>query len=250
MSLQGKVAIVTGAASGYGAETARLFAREGAMVVVADLNLAQAKLVASEIGSSALAIEVDASNRCDVERLVAACIAEFTVPDIVFNNASFTRCEQALLGMDEFTFDKIFSVNVKSVFQMANAVLPHMRRRGSGVILNLGSSVARPEPAGLCWFNDSRTVVSLMSQSLARETAKDGIRVHAICPLFGDRALSSHTNSAYEANGNHAHALANPGYVLASSAVDVARTALYLASAQAQTLTAVEYPVAGSRKAY
>ena len=171
MRLKDKVAIVTGAASGFGAETARLFAREGALVVVADLNLAGAKAVAAEIGSTALAIECDVSRRVDVDRLVAACIKEFAVPDIVVNNAGFTHKNQPLLNVDEALFDKVFAVNVKSIFHMVHAVVPHMRQRGSGVILNIGSTAgiletARKDPAGSFIIGTENGVTDILAREL------------------------------------------------------------------------------------
>lgn len=161
MSLKDKVAIVTGVASGFGAE----------------------------IGSAALATEADDSRRADIDRLVTAFIAEFAVPVIVVNNAGFTHRNQPLLDADEVLLDKLFAVNVKLIFHMVNAGVPHMRRRGSGVVLNIGSTAGmRPRP-GLTWRNGSKEAVNLLSKSLAIELGKDGIRVNLICPVKGETAM-------------------------------------------------------------
>lgn len=247
MRLKDKVAIVTGAASGFGAETARLFAREGARVVVADLNLAGAKSVAAEIGTAALAIHADVSCRADIDRLVAACIAEFAVPDIVVNNAGFTHRNQPLLDVDEALFDKVFAVNVKSIFHMVHAVVPHMRRRGSGVILNIGSTAGiRPRP-GLTWYNGSKAAVNLLSKSLAVELGNDGIRVNAICPVMGETGMLADFMGVPDTPENRARFLATIPLGRLCRPLDVARAALYLASDEAEFITGVEFPVDGGR---
>ena len=247
MTLKDKVAIVTGAASGFGAETARLFAREGALVVVADLNLAGAKSVAAEIGSTALAIECDVSRRVDVDRLVAASIKEISVPDIVVNNAGFTHRNQPLLNVDEALFDKVFAVNVKSIFHMVHAVVPHMRQRGSGVILNVGSTAGiRPRP-GLTWYNASKAAVNLLSKSLAVELGKDGIRVNVICPVMGETGMLGDFMGVPDTPANRERFIATIPLGRLSRPTDIARAALYLASDDAEFITGVEFPVDGGR---
>lgn len=247
MRLKNKVAIVTGAASGFGAETARVFAREGAMVVVADLNLAGANAVASEIGSSALAIQCDVSVRADIDQLVAACVKEFSVPDIVVNNAGFTHRNQPLLHVDEALFDKVYAVNVKSIFHMVHAVVPHMRQRGSGVMLNIGSTAGiRPRP-GLTWYNGSKAAVNMLSKSLAVELAKDGIRVNVICPVMGETGMLGDFMGVPDTPENRARFVATIPLARLSRPIDIANAALYLASDEAEFITGVEFPVDGGR---
>ena len=247
MRLKNKVAIITGAASGFGAEIARLFALEGAMVVVSDINLAGAKTVAAEIGSAALAIEADVSLRPDIDHLVTSCIAEFGVPDIVVNNAGFTHRNQPLLDVDEALFDKVFAVNVKSIFHMVGAVVPHMRRRGSGVILNIGSTAGiRPRP-GLTWYNGSKAAVNLLSKSLAVELGKDGIRVNVICPVMGETGMLSDFMGVPDTPENRARFIATIPLGRLSRPIDIARAALYLASDDAEFISGVEFPVDGGR---
>ena len=247
MRLKDKVAIVTGAASGFGAEIARLFALEGAMVVVSDINLAGAKTVAAEIGSAALAIEADVSLRPDIDHLVTSCIAEFGMPDIVVNNAGFTHRNQPLLDVDEALFDKVFAVNVKSIFHMVGAVVPHMRRRGSGVILNIGSTAGiRPRP-GLTWYNGSKAAVNLLSKSLAVELGKDGIRVNVICPVMGETGMLSDFMGVTDTPENRARFISTIPLGRLARPIDIARAALYLASDDAEFITGVEFPVDGGR---
>lgn len=247
MRLKNKVAIVTGAASGFGAETARVFAREGAMVVVADLNLAGANAVASEIGSAALAIQCDVSVRADIDQLVAACVKEFSVPDIVVNNAGFTHRNQPLLHVDEALFDKVYAVNVKSIFHMVHAVVPHMRQRGSGVMLNIGSTAGiRPRP-GLTWYNGSKAAVNMLSKSLAVELAKDGIRVNVICPVMGETGMLGDFMGVPDTPENRARFVSTIPLGRLSRPIDIANAALYLASDEAEFITGVEFPVDGGR---
>lgn len=247
MRLKDKIAIVTGAASGFGAEIARLFAREGALVVVADINLGGAKAVAAEIGSSALAIECDVARRADIDRLVAASIKEFAVPDIVVNNAGFTHRNQPLLDVEEALFDKVLAVNLKSIFHMVHAIVPHMQQRGSGVILNVGSTAGiRPRP-GLSWYNCSKAAVNLLSKSLAVELGKDGIRVNVICPVMGETAMLGDFMGLPDTPANRQRFTASIPLGRLSRPLDVARAALYLASDEADFITGVEFPVDGGR---
>ncbi|TMI05430.1 MAG: SDR family NAD(P)-dependent oxidoreductase, partial [Betaproteobacteria bacterium] len=154
--LEGKVAIVTGGAGGFGEGIARLFVAEGARVLIADIEQAKAQKLAAELGSPARAVRCDVAKSADVFAAVKACVDAFGPPDIVVNNAGTTHRNQPMLDVDEATFDKVFAVNVKSIFHMAHAVIPLMRERKQGVILNIGSTAGlRPRP-GLTWYNASK----------------------------------------------------------------------------------------------
>jgi 3-oxoacyl-[acyl-carrier protein] reductase len=155
--LEGKVAIVTGAAGGFGEAIARLFVAEGARVLIADLDREKAQKVAGELGDKARAVHCDVSKGEEVRAAVAACVAGFGPPDIVVNNAGTTHRNRPMLEVDEATFDRVFAVNVKSIYHMAQAVVPLMRERRRGVILNIGSTAGiRPRP-GLTWYNASKS---------------------------------------------------------------------------------------------
>ena len=189
MKLEGKVAIVTGGAGGFGEGIARLFVAEGARVLIADIEHAKAQKLAAELGSRVKAVRCDVAKSADVFAAVKACVDAFGPPDIVVNNAGTTHRNQPMLDVDEATFDKVFAVNVKSIFHMAHAVIPLMRERKEGVILNIGSTAGlRPRP-GLTWYNASKAAVNLVSKSMAAELAPDGIRVNAICPVMGATGL-------------------------------------------------------------
>ncbi len=140
MRLKGKVALVTGGASGFGAEIARTFAREGAKVAILDVNGAGAKEVASSIGPNAMAIQGDVTVARDVSAAVENTVAVDKRLDIVVNNAGWTFRNQPMLDVSEADFDRVFAVNVKSIFHMTRAAIPVMRRHGGGTIINIGST--------------------------------------------------------------------------------------------------------------
>src|SRR5690606_33198701 len=177
--------LVTGAGSGFGEGIAKLYAKEGARVVIADLNEEAATRVATEIGENAVAVAGDVSKREDVQRMVDTCTKQLGALDIVVNNAATTHKNQPMLDVDEEMFDRLFAVNVKSIYYMTQAVVPVMREQGKGVILNIGSTAGiRPRP-GLSWYNATKGAVNLLSKSMAVELGPENIRVNAICPVMG-----------------------------------------------------------------
>ena len=230
MRLSGKVAIVTGGASGFGAEIARVYANEGAKVAIADLNAEGAKKVASDIGAAAIAVTCDVSKREDIERLVSETQSKFGVPDIIVNNAGYTHKNQPLLNVDEATFDRVFDVNVKSIYHMIMAAVPLMRKKGSGgCIINVGSTAGiRPRP-GLSWYNSSKAAANLLSKSLAVELAPDRIRVNAICPVMGDTGMLADFMGIPDTPENRAKFIATIPLGRLSVPADIANVALFLA---------------------
>src|SRR5438045_2767498 len=192
MRLRSKVAIVTGAGSGFGEAIAKRYAEEGARVVVNDIAEAGAQRVAADIrsrGGEAAVSVADVSRDADVARLVRSALEAFAGLDIVVNNAGTTHRNRPMLEVEEQEFDRIFAVNVKSIFLFAHAAVPAFRRKGRGVILNIGSTAGlRPRP-GLAWYNASKGAGNLLSQSMAVELAPDKIRVCALAPVAGDTAL-------------------------------------------------------------
>jgi len=247
MRLQNKVAIVTGAASGFGAEIARQYVAEGAKVAVADINEAGAKDVAGALGANAIAVKCDVTQRADIDALVAATLAAFGKLDIVVNNAGWTHRNQPLLDTDEAAFDKVYAINVKSIFHMTHAVVPLMRKAGGGVILNVGSTAGmRPRP-GLTWYNSSKGAVNLMSKSLAVELGPDRIRVNAICPVMGATGLLESFMGMPDTPENRKKFIATIPLGRLSEPRDIARAAVFLASDDAEFITGVEFPVDGGR---
>jgi 3-oxoacyl-[acyl-carrier protein] reductase len=248
MRLKDKITIVTGAASGFGAEIARQYAKEGAKVVVADINEAGAKDVASGIGASAKAVKCDVTQRADIDALVQATQQAFGGRiDVVVNNAGWSHRNGPLLDVDEATFDKVYAINVKSIFHMVHAVVPLMRAQKGGVILNVGSTAGiRPRP-GLTWYNSSKGAVNLMSKSLAVELGADNIRVNAICPVMGATGLLEQFMGMPDTPENRKKFVATIPMGRLSTPLDIARAAVYLASDDAEFITGVEFPVDGGR---
>jgi 3-oxoacyl-[acyl-carrier protein] reductase len=247
MRLKDKVAIVTGAASGFGAETARQYVAEGAKVIVADVNAEGAKKVAAELGANAVAFTCDVTKKADIDAMVADTMKRFGTIDIVVNNAGWTHRNQPLLDVDEATFDRVYAINVKSIFFMVHAVVPIMRKNRSGVILNVGSTAGiRPRP-GLTWYNSSKGAVNLMSKSLAVELGPDNIRVNAICPVMGETGLLESFMGMPDTPENRKKFIATIPLGRLSRPLDIARAAVYLASDEAEFISGVEFPVDGAR---
>jgi 3-oxoacyl-[acyl-carrier protein] reductase len=245
--LVGKIAIVTGAASGFGEGIARLFVAEGARVVLLDRDIANARRVAGELGVRARAEQCDVSNAADVRAGVKTCLDAFGPPDIVVNNAGITHRNQPMLEVDEASFDRVFAVNVKSIYHMAQAVVPIMRDRRQGVIINVGSTAGiRPRP-GLTWYNASKGAVNVVSKSMAVELGPDNIRVNAICPVMGATGLIEQFLGGPDTPENRARITAGIPLGRMSTPEDVAEAALYLASDGARFITGIELPVDGGR---
>lgn len=245
--LQGKVAIVTGAAGGFGEGIAKRFVAEGARVLIVDLDAAKAQTVASALGANAKAQKCDVSKGAEVHAAVKACVDAFGPPDIVVNNAGTTHRNQWMLDVDEATFDRVFNVNVKSIYHMAQAVVPIMRERKSGAIINVGSTAGiRPRP-GLTWYNASKGAVNLMSKSMAAELGPFNIRVNSICPVMSATGMIELFLGAPDTPENRARIIAGIPLGRMSTPEDVAEAALYLASDAGRFITGIELPVDGGR---
>jgi 3-oxoacyl-[acyl-carrier protein] reductase len=235
MRLQGKSAIVTGGASGFGAEIARAYVREGA------------KGVAAEIGAGAVAIGGDVTRQADIEASVNLAVEQFGSLDIVVNNAGWTFRNKPLLDVTEAEFDKTFAINVKSIFLMTNAVVPIMRKQKSGRIINIGSTAGvRPRP-GLTWYNASKGAVNLLSKSMAVELAPDGIRVNCIAPVMGETGLLESFMGVADTPENRARFVATIPLGRMSRPSDIANACVYLAGEESEFLTGVILPVDGGR---
>ena len=245
--LSNKIAIVTGAGSGFGAAIARAYAKANAKVVLADLNLEAAQRVAKELGENGSAVACDVSNGDQVQAMVRHCVARFGAPDVEINNAGTTHRNQPMLDVDEATFDRVFAVNVKSIYLMAQSVIPLMREKKDGVIINVGSVGAiRPRP-GLTWYNSSKGAVRVMTKSMAAELASDGIRVNLISPVMAPTGLLNDFMGVADNAENRARFVSTIPLGRMCDPDDVANVAVFLASAEARFLTGVEVPVDGGR---
>jgi 3-oxoacyl-[acyl-carrier protein] reductase len=247
MRLAGKVALVTGAASGFGAEIARTFAREGASVAILDIDAAGAHAVATSVGPEMLAIAGDVTSAADVGACVEQTIATHGRIDIVVNNAGWTHRNRPMLEVTEAEFDKVYAVNVKSIYLMTQAVVPAMRRRGGGVIINVGSTAGiRPRP-GLTWYNGSKAAVNLLSRSMAAELAPDRIRVNCVAPVIGETGLLESFMGMPDTPENRARFIATIPLGRMSRPRDIANACLFLASDEAEFITGVVLEVDGGR---
>ncbi|SEC63118.1 3-oxoacyl-[acyl-carrier protein] reductase [Rhizobiales bacterium GAS191] len=244
--LEGKTAFITGAAQGFGQGIAETFAREGARVVIADLQMDKAEAVAKGIGAAALPVRCDVSKAADVDAAAKAAIAAFGRVDIVVNNAGTTHRNQPMLDVEEAEFDKVFAVNVKSIYLTAKAFVPHFREKGGGVIVNIGSTAGiRPRP-GLAWYNASKGAVNLLSKSMAVELAPDKIRVVALAPVAGETPLLVSFMGEDTPEKRAAFRASVPLGRL-STPQDIANAALFLASDEASMITGSVLEVDGGR---
>jgi 3-oxoacyl-[acyl-carrier protein] reductase len=245
MRLDGKTALVTGAGSGIGKCIAETYVREGARVAVVDLDADVAKNVARAIGNNAIALRCDVSKKADFAAAVEGTLAAFGALDILVNNAGATHVNKPMLEIDEAEFDKIYAVNVKGVFLGCQAVVPHFRRAGGGVIINIGSTAGlRPRP-GLSAYNATKGAVHILTKSLAVELAPDRIRVCAIAPVATETPLLP--SFLGPAAGQREKFVATVPLGRLAQPRDIANAALYLASPDAEFVTGNIVEVDGGR---
>jgi 3-oxoacyl-[acyl-carrier protein] reductase len=250
MRLQGKVAIITGAGGGFGEGIARRFGAEGARVVVADINEAAARKVAQELGHGAVAIAGDVSRGEDVGKMVGAAVDRFGGLDIVVNNAGTTHRNQPLLNVPEEEFDRVFAVNVKSIYWMARAAVPVLRQQGrGGSIINISSTAGiRPRP-GLVWYNGTKGAVNTMTQCMAIELAPDNIRVNAICPVLGATGLTELFMGQPDSSEIRQKFLSTIPLGRMSQPSDIANACVWLGEDASSFITGILLPVDGGRTA-
>ncbi|MCH8924864.1 MAG: glucose 1-dehydrogenase [Proteobacteria bacterium] len=250
MRLENKVAIVTGAASGFGEGIARRFAAEGAKVVLADLNDQAGRRIAADIaaaGGTAAYVHADVTERAEVKAMVEAATTTYGRLDILVNNAGYSHVNQPMTEVSEADFDRTFAVNVKAIYLAAIEAVPVFRAQGGGCIVNTSSTAGlRPRP-GLAWYNGSKGAVNTITKSMAVELAPDRIRVNAVCPVAGDTPMLATFMGKPDTPENRAPFLATIPLGRLSTPADIAAAALYLASDEASMLTGVLLEVDGGR---
>jgi 3-oxoacyl-[acyl-carrier protein] reductase len=247
MRLAGKVAIVTGAGSGFGRGIAEAFAEEGAKLVIADIDEIRAKSVAKEIGSRAIATSADVSKSADVVAMMQTAVSNFGGIDILVNNAGVTHKNQSLMTVSEEEFDRIYAVNVKSIYLTTLAVVPELEKRGGGSIINTASTAGlRPRP-GLTWYNGSKGAVITLTKSMAAELAPRNIRVNAINPVIGETALLEDFMGVPDTAENRARFIAGIPLGRMSKPTDIANAAVFLADPASAFVTGVAIEVDGGR---
>lgn len=247
MKLKDKVAIVTGAGGGYGEGIARYFAEEGARVVVADIRGDAAARVAAEIGEAALAVTADVTDSASTKAMIDAATERFGRLDILVNNAGTTHKNQSMLTVDEATFDKVYAVNVKSLYHAAVHGVPALEKAGGGVIINIASTAGvRPRP-GLTWYNGSKGAAIAITRSMAVELADRGIRVCGINPVMGETGLTDQFLPGDDTPETRAKVIAGIPLGRLSRPLDIAKACGFLASAEAEFITGVLLEVDGGR---
>ena len=248
--LNERVALITGAASGFGEGIARRFAEEGAHVVVADINDQLGHTVTDSItasGGSASYCHADVSNGGDVKAMIEHAGSAFGGLDILVNNAGWAYSNRPSTELPEADFDRLMATNVKSIYLATCEVVPVFRNRGGGVMINMASTAAvRPRP-NLTWYNATKGALVTITKSLALELAPDQIRVCAINPVIGETGLTSTFMGMPDTPENRAPFLASIPLGRFSTPLDIANAALYLASDEAAFLTGVCLDVDGGR---
>lgn len=242
--LDGKVAVITGAASGFGEGMARRFAEEGACVVVADMNGEGAERVAGQIGANAVAVQADVTDPLEVDAMLKAA-AQFGPLDILVNNAGASHRNMPMTEVDEATFDRVLAVNTKAIYLACIRAVPMMEERG-GVIINTASTAGiRPRP-GLVWYNATKGWVITATKAMAIELAPKKIRVNCLCPVAGETGML-HLFIGEDTPEKRAQFISTVPLGRLSTPKDIANAALWLASDEAEFITGVALEVDGGR---
>lgn len=249
MRLEGKVAIVTGGGSGFGQGIAERFAAEGARVIVNDVDAPRGEAVAAAIGRAggeARFVRADVSKGEDVKGLLDATVAAFGRLDVVVNNAGVSHRNQSLLTVTEAEFDRVFAVNVKSLYWTAQHMVPWFKAHGGGVFVNIASTAGvRPRP-GLVWYNSTKGAVIVASRTMAVELAPFAIRVNVINPVAGETPLLA-TFMGEDTPEMRAKFVSSIPLGRLSQPRDIANAALFLASDEAAFITGACLEVDGGR---
>ena len=246
MRLNGKTAIVTGGASGFGEGIVRKFLSEGAQVVIADINLSAAQIIADELGKESVAVQVDVADGTSVENLQALASEAFGRIDIIINNAGVTHLPTPLDEVSEEDFDRVFTVNCKSVYLMAKSFVPDMKAQKGGIILNVASTAGVSPRPNLNWYNSSKGWMNTATKTMAVELAPFRIRVNAVNPVAGETPLlaSFMGEDTPEMRQKFISTIPLGRF---STPKDIANAACYLCSDEANMVTGICMQVDGGR---
>jgi len=256
MRLKDKVAIITGAGQGLGKAIAITFSREGADVVVADINIETADETRNEVistGRKSIACKVDASNEANVQEMVEKTIREFGRVDILVNNVGMAKIIP-FWEMSKDLWDRIIDVNLESVFLCCKAVLPHMLERKQGRIINMSSKAAKTPATWFAAYCAAKAGIIALTQSLALDVAKEGITVNAICPGIIFTPHWDRLQIEYAAKRNmkveevREYLISKIPQGRPQTPQDVANVALFLASEDSRAMTGQAINVTGGQE--
>jgi NAD(P)-dependent dehydrogenase (short-subunit alcohol dehydrogenase family) len=248
MQLTSKVAIITGGASGIGRAAALLFAREGAAVVIADLNAQAGQATVSQIekaGGRGCFESVDVTRAADCRRVVERTLREFGKIDILFNNAGIIR-RATVLDLSEDDWDRVMAVNLKSIFLLSREVIPHMQQAGGGAIINTASGWGLTGGAKAAVYCASKGAVVLLTKAMAVDHGPQNIRVNCICPGDTDTGmLRSEAQQLGEASDRFLADAAKRPLGRVGLPEEIAQAGLYLASDASSFVTGTALVVDG-----
>jgi len=246
MRLDNKTAIVTGGASGFGAGIVRKFHAEGAKVLIADLNTELAEELAAELGDGIRVCTTNVAKAADVDAMMQAALSAFGQIDILVNNAGTTHLPAPMEEVSEEDFDKVIAVNVKSVYLTARSIVPLMKARKTGAILNVASTAGVSPRPRLNWYNASKGWMNNATKGMAVELAPDGVRVNAINPVAGETPLLK-MFMGEDTPEVRAKFLSTIPLGRFSTPEDMGNAACYLCSDEASMVTGVCMEVDGGR---
>lgn len=248
--LQDLVTVVTGGGSGFGEAICQSYAAEGARVIVADFNAAAGQRVAETLraqGAEAEFCQVDVSSSGEMANLAAVALARFGRVDVVVNNAGMSHPNSPMLSITEAQFDRLYQVNVKSIYLSAVHFVPIFRRQRRGSFINIASTAAvRPRP-GLSWYNGSKGAVVLLTKSMAVELGPEQIRANVINPAIADTPLLTTFMGAPDTPENRAKFIGSIPLGRLCRAADVANAALFFADPSSAFVTGACLEVDGGR---
>ncbi|PWY81026.1 3-ketoacyl-reductase [Aspergillus eucalypticola CBS 122712] len=246
--LQNKTAIVTGGGSGFGEGIVHKFILEGANVIIVDINPLGGLLVQSnEPPGRAIFLQGDVSSESDWKMVREVALEKFGKIDIVVNNAGIVHTVQPSLETSEDMLDRMYKVNVKSIYHSAKTIAPNFQAQGGGVFVNISSmSSIRPRPK-YAWYSATKGGVSAATKSLAAEFAKDNIRLNTVCPVAGETGMMPLILGGQDTPENRSNILSSIPLGRFATPEDVANATTFLASDEASFITGVELPVDGGR---
>ncbi|HEU5413070.1 MAG TPA: glucose 1-dehydrogenase [Candidatus Angelobacter sp.] len=246
MRLAGKRAIVTGGGSGIGKAIASAYAREGAHVVICGRDARKLELAAAEIGTQCLAVAADISHADDTNRLVEQAVQEFKRLDILVNNAGVLLAGTAESLTSE-QWEQTFNTNVRAVWQLSRAALPHMRKAGSGAIINVASVLSSLGARNRVAYAASKGAVLALSRAMALDHAEENIRINCICPGIVETEMVAAFNLDEKARQQRisAHPMGRFG-----QPGDIAGLAVFLASDEASWITGAAFTADGGYSAH